>query len=56
MPKPAGLGYTKQRYKGLDQAPKYVSSTLTYNYHRYYSLKEQHQVSILTLQGRIIVS
>jgi len=50
------LGYTRKRYKGLDQAPKYVSPTLTYNYHRDYSLKEQHQVSILTLQGRIIVS
>ena len=50
------LGYTKKRYKGLDHAPKYVSPTLTYNYHRDYSLKEQHQVSILTLQGRIIVS
>jgi putative transposase len=49
------LGYTKKRYKGLDKAPKYVSPTLTYNYHRDYSLKEQHQVSILTLQGRIIV-
>jgi putative transposase len=49
------LGYTKKRYKGLDQAPKYVSPTLTYNYHRDYSLKEQHQVSILTLQGRIVV-
>ena len=25
-------GLTKKRYKGLDQAPKYVSPTLTYNY------------------------
>lgn len=25
-------GRTKKRYKGLDQAPKYVSPTLTYNY------------------------
>ena len=48
-------GYTKKRYKGLDQPPKYVSPTLTYNYHRDYSLKEQHQVSILTLSGRVIV-
>ena len=24
-------GLTKRRYNGLDQAPKYVSSTLTYN-------------------------
>src|SRR5260221_14159248 len=27
-------GHTKKRYKGLDQPPKYVSPTLTYNYHR----------------------
>src|SRR6266446_1727724 len=32
-------GITKKRYKGLDQAPKYVSPTLTYNYQRDYSLK-----------------
>jgi hypothetical protein len=32
-----------------------VSPTLTYNYHRDYSLKEGQQVSILTLNGRIIV-
>src|SRR6266480_6450895 len=31
-------GFTKKRYKGLDQAPKYVSPTLTYNFHRDYSL------------------
>ena len=48
-------GHTKKRYKGLDQAPKYISPTLTYNYHRDYSLKEDAQVSILTLDGRVIV-
>ena len=48
-------GKTKKRYKGLDQPPKYVSPTLTYNFHRDYSLKEDAQVSILTLQGRVIV-
>lgn len=48
-------GRTKKRYKGLDQAPKYVSPTLTYNYHRDYSLKPDQQVSILTLDGRVIV-
>src|SRR6266849_669901 len=26
-------GQTKKRYKGLDKAPKYVSPTMTYNYH-----------------------
>jgi len=47
---------TKKRYKGLDQPPKYVSPTLTYNYHRDYSLKESQHVSILTLSGRVIVA
>ncbi len=48
-------GLTKKRYKGLDKPPKYVSPTLTYNYQRDYSLKTDHQVSILTLDGRVIV-
>jgi putative transposase len=48
-------GLTKKRYKGLDTPPKYVSPTLTYNYHRDYSLKPANQVSLLTLDGRIIV-
>src|SRR5215472_10190097 len=48
-------GHTKKRYKGLDNPPKYVSPTLTYNYQRDYSLKEDSQVSILTLDGRVIV-
>src|SRR5215475_6640216 len=49
-------GQTKKRYKGLDHPPKYVSPTLIYNYQRDYSLKEDSQVSILTLSGRVIVS
>jgi putative transposase len=49
-------GITKKRYKGLDNPPKYVSPTLTYNYHRDYSLKPDKQVSILTLRGRVHVS
>jgi putative transposase len=48
-------GHTKKRYKGLDKPPKYVSPTLIYNYQRDYSLKPDSQVSILTLQGRVIV-
>jgi putative transposase len=48
-------GLTKKRYKGLDQAPKYVSPTLTYNYQRDYSFKTEQRVSILTLNGRVIV-
>jgi IS605 OrfB family transposase len=49
-------GHTKKRYKGLDQPPKYVSPTLTYNYHRDFSLKTEQRVSLLTLEGRVIVS
>ena len=48
-------GRTKKRYKGLDQAPKYVSPTVTYNYGYDYSFKKDQQVSILTLEGRVIV-
>jgi putative transposase len=48
-------GLTKKRYKGLNQAPRYVSPTLTYNFHRDYSLKPGAQVSLLTLSGRVIV-
>ena len=48
-------GRTKKRYKGLDQAPKYVSPTLTYNYERDYSFKRTQHVSILTLDGRVSV-
>lgn len=46
---------TKKRYKGLDQAPKYNSPTLTYNYKRDYSFKTENHVSILTLDGRAII-
>lgn len=48
-------GYTKKRYKGLDQPPHYVSPTITYNNHRDYALKHDQQVSIVTLCGRIVV-
>jgi putative transposase len=48
-------GQTKKRYKGLDQPPKYVSPTLTYQYKKDYSFKRQHHVSVLTLDGRVIV-
>jgi putative transposase len=48
-------GHTKKRYKGLDQSPKYVSPTVTYNYGYDYSFKSGQQVSVLTLDGRIIL-
>jgi predicted transposase len=46
-------GRTKKRYKGLDQAPKYVLPTLTYQYKKDYSFRRTQEVSILTLSGRL---
>jgi putative transposase len=48
-------GYTKKRYRGLDQPPKYVSPTVTYNYGYDYSFKGGQQVSVLTVAGRMIL-
>ena len=48
-------GHTKKRYKGLDKPPKYVSPTLTYQHRKDYSFKTEQHVSILTLDGRVIV-
>jgi putative transposase len=48
-------GLTKKRYKGLDQAPQYVSPTLTYQHRKDYSFKRDQRVSILTLAGRVIL-
>lgn len=49
------LGATSRREKGLDQAPHYVSPTLTCNLGRDSSLHAGQQVSLLTLAGRIHV-
>lgn len=46
---------TKKKYKGLDQAPKFVSRTCTLNYKRDYSFVKD-KVSLITLSGRIKVS
>jgi IS605 OrfB family transposase len=48
-------GITKKRYKGLDQPPKFVSPTLTYQLGHDYSFKTEHRVSILTLHGRVVL-
>ncbi len=48
-------GQTKKRYQGLDQPPKYVSPTLTYQYKKDYSFKKDSHLSILTLDGRVVV-
>jgi putative transposase len=47
---------TKKRYQGLDRPPKYVAPTLTYQLGHDYSFKTGQRVSILTLDGRVIVS
>src|SRR6266478_6186772 len=48
-------GRTKKRYKGLDNPPKYVSPTLTYQDRKDFSFKKEQQVSVLTLEERVIV-
>ena len=48
-------GRTKKRYKGLDQAPKFISPTVTYQYKKDYSFKTDARVSVLTLDGRVVV-
>ncbi len=48
-------GKTRKRYKGLDNAPKYTSPTLTYQYGKDYSFKKEQHVSILTLEGRVVI-
>lgn len=48
-------GYTKKRYKGLDQAPKFVSRTATLQYGKDFSFKKEQTVSVQTLDGRIKV-
>src|SRR3989440_8016938 len=48
-------GHTKKRYNGLDHPPKYLSPTLTYNYQRDYSFKTEQRVSILALDGRVVM-
>ena len=48
-------GRTKKRYKGLDQPPKYISPTLTYQLGHDYGFKTEQRVSMLTLQGRLML-
>jgi IS605 OrfB family transposase len=49
-------GYTKKRFKGLDNPPRYVSPTVTYVYGHDYTFKSEQQVRMSTLQGCIVVS
>lgn len=48
-------GWTKKCFKGLDNPPKYVSPTVTYDYGYDYSFKREQQVSVLTLYGRVLL-
>ena len=48
-------GWTKKRFKGLDKPPHYVSPTLTYVYGRDFTFKVAGKVSVLTMDGRIIL-
>ena len=48
-------GKTRKRYKGLDQPPKFISPTLTYQIGHDYGFKPEQHVSLLTLQGRVIL-
>ena len=48
-------GWTKKRFKGLDQPPYYVSPTLSYVSGRDYTCKAAGGVSVLTLAGRMIL-
>lgn len=49
-------GYTKRRYKGLDNPYRFVSRTLIYNFGRDYSWKKDGQVSVQTLDGRQVMA
>jgi putative transposase len=49
-------GHTRKRYTGLDRPPTFVSPTLTYQHGKDYSFKVNQQVSLLTLDGRVMVS
>ncbi|CAM3283959.1 hypothetical protein DEDE109153_09530 [Deinococcus deserti] len=48
-------GHSKRLYKGLDTVPKFVSSTLEYQYGRDYSWKKDGRVSLGTLDGRTVL-
>ena len=49
-------GHSKKRDQGLDQPPTYVSPPLTDQCGHADSVKTAHRVSILTLDGRVVVS
>ncbi len=56
MPAARKAGLPGNAIKGSDQAHKYVSPTLTYQLGHDYSFKKGQQISILSLDGRVVVS
>jgi putative transposase len=48
-------GRTKKRYKGLEAPPRFLSPTLTYQFGHDYGFKTGQQVSIRTLDGRLLL-
>jgi len=46
---------TKRVYKGLNKAPKYISRTTMFQYGRDFTFKKDQQISIITLNGRILL-
>jgi putative transposase len=49
-------GLTKRVFKGLDKAPRFRERTVPYQYHYDYAFKPNQQVSVMTLEGRILLS
>jgi IS605 OrfB family transposase len=48
-------GRTKKRYRGLDALPRFISPTLTYQLGHDYGFKSDQRVSILSLEGRLVL-
>ena len=48
-------GATKKRFKGLDKPPTYNTPTVTYNEGRDYGFKRDGRVSVMTLNGRVVM-
>jgi IS605 OrfB family transposase len=48
-------GHTKRWYRGLDRAPRFIAPTLTYQLGHDYGFKTGQRVSLLSLEGRLIL-
>jgi putative transposase len=47
--------WTKRRFRGLDEPPKYTSPSVTYDYGYDYTFKKGQRVSIRALQKRVVL-